>query len=41
MNNTNITNIYKKNEIKEMIIKWKFNIINLKNFYNNKFLLKN
>jgi glycosyltransferase involved in cell wall biosynthesis len=34
MNNTNITNIYKKKEIKEMIIKWKFNILNLKNFYN-------
>ena len=34
MNNTNITNIYEKKEKKEMIIKWKYNIINLKNFYN-------
>ena len=34
MNNTNITNIYKKKEKKEMIIKWKFNIENLRTFYN-------
>ena len=34
MNNSNITNIYKKKEKKDMIIKWKYNILNLKIFYN-------
>lgn len=35
MNKDNITNIYSDNEKKDMIIKWKYNILNLKNFYNN------
>lgn len=41
MNKTNITNIYSEIEKKVMIKKWKLNIVNLKNFYNNKSSIEN